>query len=329
MQSSLTPEQLVAACEEAVRCYEPSKTTVDSHTEEFNARKKISDPDDQRFVQQVVYGCLRYKKMLKIFLSSLYFKHSTETQREDYTLYMILAYIALMRLHELGFAEFRQLILSQEHFKMSVFLKFLFSEQTLQEWLRPEWLKLFEPSFVDEQLIEKLMVFIPPVEQLLKVVEGRMASDAAKKEAAAEAARALAEGRGGRGEHTVPVPFQLTEPKPRLVPCPEVTISMTFKANPVPRSTYADSKQLPERIELDQKKDQNRIKMKAKYSDPKLQPFKLRAAERPSNLHRIREEVEAAREAECHFEGPKANPVPRPRAGTPTSPATFSCVAIK
>lgn len=312
---ALSAEKLVAACEEAMRTFEPAKSTIDSHIEQYNKSNRICDPEDQRFIQQVVYGCFRYKKMLKIFLSSLYFKHSGETQRGDYTLYMVLAYIALMRLHELGFAEFRTLILSQEYFKMSVFLKFLFNEETVKEWLRPEWLKIFEPTFVDEQLISKLLVFVPSVEQLLKVLEGRMANEAAKKEAAAEAARALAEGRGGKGEHTVPIPFQLTEPKPRLVPCPEEVISISFKANKVPQSTYADTKQLPERVELDQKKDQNRIRMKAKYSDPKVQPFKLRVSERPSNLSKVREEVEASRQAECHFEGPKANPVPRQRGG--------------
>ncbi|KAL1503744.1 hypothetical protein AB1Y20_012214 [Prymnesium parvum] len=315
MQAELSAERLIAACEEAVRTYEPAKTTVDTHTDQFNLRKKISDPDDQLFVQQVVYGCLRYKKMLKIVLSSLYFKHSGETQRGDYTLYTVFAYLAIVRLHELGFSAFRSLVLSQEHFKMSIFLKFLFNQETVNNWLRPEWLKMFEPSFVDEQLIAKLLVFAPNVHNLLQILEGRMASEAAKKEAAAEAARALAEGRGGKGEHTTPVPFQLTEPKPRSVPNPEEVITKTFKANKVPTSTYRDAKQLPERIELDQKKDLNRMQMKAKYSNPKRQPFKLRVTERPSNLSKVREEVEAAREAECHFEGPKANPVPRPRAG--------------
>eukprot|EP00966_Prymnesium_polylepis_P192448 4460543-Prymnesium_polylepis.1 len=65
---------------------------------------------------------------------------------------------------------------------------------------------------------------------------------------------------------------------------------MSFKAHRVPASTYTDLKQLPERIELDQKKDQNRLNMKAKYSDPKLQPFKLRVTERPSNLEKVRAE---------------------------------------
>ncbi len=127
MSASLSPTDLIGRCEECVRTWDSSKTTVDSHTDEYVAMRKISDPDDQRFVQQVMYGCMRFKKMLKIFLSSLYFKHSGETQRSDYTLYMVFGYLALLRLHELGFADFRTLVLSQEHFKMSVLLKFLFS----------------------------------------------------------------------------------------------------------------------------------------------------------------------------------------------------------
>ena len=108
----LTPGELIARCEECVRTYDPSRTTVDSHTDEYVTRKRISDPDDERFVQQVMYGTFRYKKMLKIFLSSLYFKHGGETQRSDYTLYMVFGYLALLRLHELGFSDFRTLVLS-------------------------------------------------------------------------------------------------------------------------------------------------------------------------------------------------------------------------
>ena len=319
----LTPAELIARCEECVRTWDPSRTTVDSHIEEYVTRTRISDPDDERFVQQVVYGTFRYKKMLKIFLSSLYFKHGGETQRNDYTLYMVFAYLALLRLHELGFPDFRQLVLSQEHFKMSVLLKFMFSAESLNEWLRPEWIKLYEPKFVDEQLIEKVLVFVPNVEALQKVLEGQMAAEAAKKEAAAEAARALAEGRGGGGKHTTPEPFALTQPKMRLVPPPEELIE-PFKAGSVPTSTYTDPKELVDRVELDKKKDANRFSMKAKYSNPRVQPFKLRVLERPrageSHLTRVREEVEAAREAECQFEGVKANPVPRQRPGAPPSP---------
>lgn len=315
MSASLTPGDIIKHCEECVRSWDPSKTTVDSHTSEYIEAFRISDPDDARFVQQVTYGTMRYKKMLKILLSSLYFKHAGETQRSDYTLYMVFGYLALMRLHELGFADFRTLVLSQEHFKMSVLLRFLFSEENLTEWLRPEWLKLYEPNFVDEQLIGKVLVFVSNVDALQKVLAGRMASEAAKKEAAAEAARALAEGRGGSGHHTTPEPFSLTQPKVRLVPPPEDAIETTFHANSVPASTYADPKQLRDRIEIDRLKDANRLEMKAKYANPRKQPFKLRVVERPSNLERVRKEVADAREAECHFDGIRANPIPRQRPG--------------
>ena len=305
---------LVAACEEAVRTYEPAKTTVDSHAGDFLAAKRITDPDDARFVQQVMYGCMRYKKLLKIFLSSLYFKHGGETQRADRTLYQVLGYLALLRLHELGFAEFKALVMSQEHFKMSVFLKFLFSEENLQQWLRPEWLKLYEPSFVDEQLIGKCLVFVPHVEKLREALEGQMASEAAAKEAAAEAARALAEGRGGQGKHTTPEPFNITKPAVRLAPAPEHEIEATYKANEVPKTTAPGFKP-KEWAAIDAAKDKNRLIVKAQYSDPTKQPFKLKAVERPNNLEKVRKEVEAAREAECDFDGPKANPIPRQKAG--------------
>ena len=94
---------------------------------------------------------------------------------------------------------------------------------------------------------------------------------------------------------------------------------MPFKATGVPKTTYSDSKALVDRVELDKKKDANRVAMKAKYSNPRVQPFKLRVIERPrageTHLSKVREEVEAARAAECHFEGEKSKPVPRQRPG--------------
>lgn len=45
---------------------------------------------------------------------------------------------------------------------MSVFLKFLFNEENLRDWLRPEWLKHYEPSFVDDQLVGKVHYCLGP-----------------------------------------------------------------------------------------------------------------------------------------------------------------------
>jgi len=104
----------------------------------------------------------------------------------------------------------------------------------------------------------------------------------------------------------------------RLVPPPEETIE-PFKATGVPQSTYKDPKEIEDRVELDKKKDANRIAMQAKYSNPAVHPFKLKVGERPrageGHLTKVREEVEATRAAELNFEGVKAHPVPRQRPG--------------
>lgn len=45
--------------------------------------------------------------------------------RNDFTLYMVLAYLLLFRLDELGFNEFRRLTSSEDPTKMSHLLKYL------------------------------------------------------------------------------------------------------------------------------------------------------------------------------------------------------------
>jgi hypothetical protein len=100
----------------------------------------------------------------------------------------------------------------------------------------------------------------------------------------------------------------------RLAPAPEHEIEATYKANEVPKTTAPGFKP-KEWAAIDAAKDKNRLIVKAQYSDPTKQPFKLKAVERPNNLEKVRKEVEAARDAECDFDGPKANPIPRQKAG--------------
>ena len=68
----------------------------------------------------------------------------------------------MLRLSELGLGDFKALVLSQESHAMAVFLKFLFNEENLQTWLRPEWMKHYEPSFVDDELVAKARARPPP-----------------------------------------------------------------------------------------------------------------------------------------------------------------------
>ena len=60
-----------------------------------------------------MYGMVRYKKMLKVLLTALYFKHGSEVSRDDYGMYMIYAYLAVIRLDDLGASVFTKFILAQ------------------------------------------------------------------------------------------------------------------------------------------------------------------------------------------------------------------------
>jgi hypothetical protein len=56
---------------------------------------------------------VRYKKLLKVLLTALYFKHGSEVSRDDYGMYMIYAYLAVVRLDDLGASVFTKFILAQ------------------------------------------------------------------------------------------------------------------------------------------------------------------------------------------------------------------------
>lgn len=80
----------------------------------------MTDPSSK-----VLYGCLRYKDALRVFLKHYYNDMASSVLRVDYALYMVLGYLLLFRLDELGFDEFRQLTTSEDPTKMSHLLKYL------------------------------------------------------------------------------------------------------------------------------------------------------------------------------------------------------------
>ncbi|KAG8460788.1 hypothetical protein KFE25_010843 [Diacronema lutheri] len=314
--AALKPSELLPACIDIIGTFEPGKTTVDSHHAAYCARHKIVDASDVKFLHQVVYGCQRYKRLLKVFISSFYYNHSGEAARSDQSLYTVLAYLAILRLEELTFAQFKRLIVSMDFVKTRVFLRFLFSEEALNKWLKEGWLTLYEPHYVQTELIDQVLKFEPQVQRLVEELETRQAMGEAKKAAETEAAIALAEGRGGAGKHTVPQPFNLTRPAPRVVPEPTQVVAITNEAarsgEPIKARTWKRPDGPPkDQLELDAKKEQNRLMLRNKYADPAAGRFALRAEQRPTNLAQVRSELEerAAREHTFRPEPPK--PVPK------------------
>jgi hypothetical protein len=103
------------------------------------------------------------------------------------------------------------------------------------------------------------------------------------------------------------VPFNLSVSRPRPLPPPE-NIPPPAKGQPPPPKREGPT---AEERAIAAAKEENKRAVAEKYKNGPQQ-FRLRTLERPTNLERVREEVESRRQAELNFEGQKAKAPPRP-----------------
>lgn len=321
----LQASDLISLCIKAIASFQDVRQiqTLDAHLDEFLVGKKGMDPDDQMFVRQVTYGVDRYKKLIKVIISSFYFKHSAEISLQDRTRYCIFAYLAMMRLDELGWPAFEKLVMSQDQRVIYVFMNFLFSAHNLQQWMKPEWLKIFDEEYIDQALIGGVLKWAEPASDLLTYLEEKVYNIQPPKDETVDVGPNV----------TVPEPFNLTRPKPRMVPEPDA-IDCTPKGSLLnekildPNFTPAVDAKIKAQLQ------QNAADLAKKY-DPALE-FQFKTAERVGALRpdgtqtfypRIKEAVERERAAELQFE---VNPVKMPpKAPTAeTAPIKLNTAAI-
>ena len=157
---------LVDHCIECYTSYNSRITTMDSHIELYLTKIDCVDEGDAVFIKQVVYGCLRFKKLNKVVLTALYFKHGTEVSREDYHLYMIYSYLTLIRLEDMGVPMFRKFVMAQDSLKMFVWMTFIFNSQTLNKWMKEEWCRIYDEQYVEDELIARLLRNLPEVSEI-------------------------------------------------------------------------------------------------------------------------------------------------------------------
>ena len=315
---------LISQAESLIKSFNPSISTVDAHVRDVLGEVKEGD-EDKVFVQQCFYGCQRYKKMLKVFLSSFYFNNSSRILRSDYTKYMILAYLTLFRMEEMGMKRFKFIMSSQDPTKVHHFLGYLFDLHNINVWLKDEWVKVLDRQFVEGTLIANIKKRMPAVKAFLEATHdkafGTMVvsrSDATMQDAGGNDSGAGAGAGGGKASESTGGARRrarpkfnapnITKPRPRMAPEP-IAISQTAAANPVPNNlnnvTIAKlDRQREERLK------KQREKVEEKYNDPSNQPFRLH--ETSSKLDQVAAEVEAERMQECTFgDDFVAQPAPR------------------
>ena len=280
--------------------FNPDAKTVDTHIEECFKESRIYSTDVQNFLSQIFYGCCRFRKFVNVLVSSLYHTQSGTVLRNDRNMYHIYAYLALLRLTDMGFNHFRRLVLVKDAQKMLVFLKYIFNPKNLEDFCRDEWIKIYDVDFV-ETVISDLKTFTEPASVLIELLEERVFVSARKKE---EEAAAWNLG-GGAKKTTVPVPFKLTKTKPKAAPYEEPTYE-PIKAKPAPK--FLSGKTSVD-VAIEKAKEENNLKMQKKYEQAKA--FVPKVASRPSNFDKVVEEVRAKEEALLNFKGVKPRPVPQ------------------
>ena len=155
---------------------------------------------------------------------------------------MIFGYLSFFRLEELAIEDYKKLVCSQDAVKMNVFLQFVFNTDNLRQFVREEWMTLYDYAYIDEKIIGAIEKNLPNVAPILKKVEIRATGKATSmlSQSTAEDAK---RGESWQSEEpqkkrpTEQQPFNLTKPKPKVIPQPE-PIKKEVKANPVPKNLF-------------------------------------------------------------------------------------------
>lgn len=296
---------MLAKCAKLVDTFDPKKTTVDAYMEDADALKdKRLGEAEKKFIHQVFYGCVRYQKFLKLFVTSFLYKCPALALRTEQTLYTILAYLMFFRLDELGVAEFRELLNCGAGTMSSLLamLQYALSVEELEKWVKVEWCKIYDVDYVEQDIIGKLQSYSEELRPVVEEVEFKATGTVKDGDTSN-----LPEKR----KQTEAKPFNLTKPKPRLIPEPEV-ISRQIRALPVPSMIHNTSLAA---VEEEKKKrfEEEKARVAAKY--PASCAPNLESANRRDGgeLEELAKKVDAERMAECTFKPKKAKPYVPPQ----------------
>lgn len=103
----MEPGALMKRAEEMYASFNPGRTSVDAHADERILKWKVRNEEDATFLRQVFYGCVRYKRLIGAFMSAFMHHNAGTVLRGDRDMYVVYTYLALLRLEELGFPQFR------------------------------------------------------------------------------------------------------------------------------------------------------------------------------------------------------------------------------
>ncbi|CAD8194680.1 unnamed protein product [Paramecium pentaurelia] len=295
-------QQLITHVTELIKSYNPIILTPDSHCEQYIQEncKKLFDTEIM-FLKQVFSGVQRYEEFLKILTKIMFTLLSSTTNRNDATLYQIFSYLILFRLDELPYNEFKKMVNEQDPVKMNVLLQFLFDIDKIITHVKPQWIEIYDPQYIQETVIGGLEQHFPMMKDLLSSLSSRATgkqSELVQEDERPESAT--------KKQPTKTMPFKLSETKKKADPPPPPKPEQ-YKSKPVPSNL---NKKTLQQIEEDNKLrfEQSKKKVQETYKDAKQ--FEFKTDLRPNNYETVKKEVEDTLNQQLQFNMKIAKPAP-------------------
>ena len=216
---------------------------------------------------------------------------------------------------------------------MNELFTYLFDEDVLKNKLREKWIKLYDFNFVDKDIIGGLITTKKNISDLLTFIYNKATAShlsVDEKEEPTPSPQSVGpsttlmtkskpeETKGGEKTDkdltrpktnkkvTIPVPFNLSENKPRILQEP-MAISNQIKIKPLPLANY--KKTSLKEIEEKRKEQLQIIKENIIEKNKKAKGFDLQTDKRPTNIEKIREEVEKKIQSTLQFDNKYMNPI--------------------
>ncbi|KAJ1460387.1 hypothetical protein M885DRAFT_477920 [Pelagophyceae sp. CCMP2097] len=237
----MTRQALLAECEELIKTFNPARTTLESHADE---RISVEVPaSDAAFLREVLYGAIGRKAALKAFMVCFFHDRAAKVLRSDYTLYMILAYLAIFRLKELTVCEFKKFAAAVDADKMTQFLTYAFDAEKLRtSGVARAWAKIYDPDYVEGTLLADLVRAAPAIDSVVDELRFKALGLAASKAASEDE---LNQAIKSKKQSTVPNPPNLTKPNPRRVPEPRAILQYAGAARTKRSTMPVDDEEAP------------------------------------------------------------------------------------
>ncbi|KAK9960028.1 hypothetical protein ABG768_010105 [Culter alburnus] len=262
--------------------FQEDKQCIDNFTQDAAKDLKNFSSADQKFIIDTLYGCITHKKLLDVVVNIFYIHHGKYLFRVDRNLFIVVCYLAMFHLDDLGLKHFSRIIKSLDISKMHKFLSFFFNVSNLTTHIQREWSHIYDAAVVDNNWITPLLRWCNEIEVLLDQLAKKMGRGSLPKKSPRK--------------NTEPREFDLTQPKARPLPAPEV---IPQQESQVPVTTHRSPKE-PEI--LDEMRQRNRQEALKVLNEANSQQFRCANPQKSEKTQNVISQILQSRDSELKFD---------------------------